>query len=85
MCRDCWERYESPSIVNSQVQECAALIDQLDGSGLHVVIDDMNLEDEHIQDCTDLTEIERRCAELLLSMTLEERLSAIAFHEGWSC
>jgi hypothetical protein len=67
------------------------------GGGLHIVVDDENLDDECITDCLkairegrfhgdkpseEQIDAEFRCAEALLQLTLEERLSALALHDG---
>lgn len=68
------------------------------GGNLHIVLDDWNIEDESIHYCMDttkveryfdgeldttLTDIERRCAEHLLTMTMEERAAALAKFDGY--
>lgn len=91
MCKGCWEEAGSPTIMNEKVQEAielARIVYDTNGAGggLHIVLDDFNIEDSDIEWCleegirdndnTD-AETERDLAQLLLTMTLEERASAI--------
>lgn len=66
MCRGCWEEYGSPMILSDRVCIAAELIKKVykqEGGGvggnLHCVVDDWNLEDEHIQWCIDKTGTQR--------------------------
>lgn len=97
MCRVCYENYGSPRIVNSRTLEAAANIKRVFeqsavGGNLHIVVDDWNLDDDNLQygirnakDDPDKEkgEVELACAELLMSMPMDERASAMAISEGW--
>lgn len=101
MCLTCYEEYGSPKINNPLVRELSAAIDEIYefsgvGSGLHIVLDDWNLEDSHVLFCRDWCESHldnddelaacRKCADLLLRATIEERASALIRtkeHRDW--
>lgn len=85
-----------PSVWNEDVKKVVRLIytvyehDPV-GNPLHVVLDDWNLEDEFIEvyepavdglpkECVDAA---RELVPLLLSMSLDERLSALAYAHGY--
>ena len=72
--------------MNSKVKRLIQLIkdvyDQPNGGcggGLHIVVEDWNIEDHNIQWCLDqeITAIERECGNELLNATIEERNSAL--------
>lgn len=53
MCLTCWEKHGSSKIVNAKVKKALLLISDVydhhaAAGGLHVVIDDWNIEDEMI-------------------------------------
>jgi len=64
MCVQCWEQeYGSASIDSEATRAAAAAIDALyeahdAGGSLHIVVDDWNLEDEHLAWCRALLERE---------------------------
>lgn len=92
-------------ILNDQVILASGLIEKVYeqpgggvGGGLHIVVDDWNLEDDSIEWCMKKrtlgairpvpieifpTSIEMECARTLLSMSIQERASALALSEGW--
>lgn len=96
MCTSCYEDYGSPKIINDKTIRAADLVEDLyefagAGGNCHIVTDDWNLEDEHIQWCltkglannvvehtADQIAVERELLELLASMSLPERASALA-------
>ncbi len=99
MCQSCWEEMGSPKIWNEATRtglKFARLVyDQMNGGaggGLHIVLDDWNLEDDSIQHCIDakpytrngvdydftLTPVEQECAKHLLTMTMDERGAMLA-------
>ena len=105
MCEECWDEYGRPDIVNEKTEHALALVRQvydapLGGAGgrLHIVLDDWNLEDEHIYWCLsqvgeitawqgkkfDVTPsiIERACGGAFLDMTLQERASTLEKFDG---
>lgn len=58
MCEMCWGEYGKPDIVNEKTETALALVHQVyeaigggAGGNLHIVLDDWNLEDEHIYSC----------------------------------
>ncbi len=58
MCDGCWDEYGKPDIVNEKTEAALALVRQVyaaprggAGGRLHIVLDDWNLEDEHIYWC----------------------------------
>jgi len=91
MCQGCWEGYGSPKVLSAKAEAAVPLIKAVydqprggAGGNLHIVLDDWNLGDESVQWCidnTEMTDIERACAEHLQTMTLEERAAALAKYE----
>ena len=95
MCGDCYAGYGSPKVQNAKVSQAVSLIGKvyetnICGGGLHAVIDDWNLEAWHITSCSkwiDKSQAGRvdqqELAALLLSMTLDERASALAIYDRY--
>lgn len=95
MCHGCWQEYGSPAIVNEKTLAAARAIEEVYewssvGGNLHVVLDDWNIENEHVQFCCDEVqkvsgqlEAEKECLTLLAKMNLKERASALAIYEGF--
>ena len=92
MCRDCWHRDGGGvKVVDTRLVDkfrplCEAVYDAHDmGGGLHIVLDDNNLDDGSIEWCLDqdLTNVERRCANFLLDQSYPTRWALIAKMEGW--
>lgn len=99
MCEQCYAEIGSPAIVSEKTRAAAALIARVfefsDVSGnLHAQLDDCNMGDQHFfgefKQYLDpkLTwpgqiEAERECYAALKALTVEERWSALAIHEGW--
>lgn len=102
MCEGCWYEYGLPKIDTPAVRAAADTIRAvynapggLAGGNLHIVIDDYNVEDEHLEFCaarhaehvgTDdpaLVDAEARCIDALRPLTEEERVSAIALCDGY--
>tara|TARA_R110000737_G_scaffold197926_1_gene218122 strand:+ start:277 stop:624 length:348 start_codon:yes stop_codon:yes gene_type:complete len=55
------------------------------GGGLHIVLDDYNIDDSSINSCVEsyeLTDIEKLCATELLKLSEEERLHAVYSFEN---
>lgn len=66
------------------------------GGNLHIVLDDWNIEDDNLEFCAkqiadggyegrDSPEelaVEKECCEAFMAMTLDERASALAIHDG---
>ena len=96
MCKSCWEEYGAPQIDNPAVRECAAAISKvyefsMAGGGLHCVVDDFNIEDEHLTDeyigrwnsSQKQESAERYCLGILKALSLDERASALGLHDGY--
>lgn len=96
MCYGCWEDFGFPMIRNERTEAAAVLVRDVYehspvGGNLHVIADDWNIEDEHFErglDCSPGTtprqhECEKRCFDALKAMTLDERASALAIHDGF--
>lgn len=99
MCRACYEEAGSPVVDNAAVRRAAKLIGDLyevapTGGRAHIVVDDWNLESTHVEYC--LAQIDhgaslddsaslaaRDCLLALQSLSVEERATALAMHEGW--
>ena len=94
MCEYCWENeYGSPDIDSGTVRRAVALIRAVYdspgggmGGNLHAVVDDWNLEAYHLEyaiDNYELNDAEDALARHLLSMTEEERASALARYDEY--
>ena len=100
MCYSCYEKYGKPSIVNHTTKRTAELVRVIYefsdvGGNAHIVLDDFNIEDHHVEGClndvrikeasgeTGQLQAERKCLEAFQAMTLDERASALAIYEGW--
>lgn len=96
MCCNCWEKYGSDKIVNSKVIHLLNAIELvynygMAGDNLHIVIDDSNIENEHIIFCLDYIikcenetqkQVELDCFKWLLMCNLAERNSALGIRNG---
>ena len=53
------------------------------GGGLHIVLDDFNIDDADIDFCLSLplSTVERKCAEALRSLSKEERIAALGIED----
>jgi hypothetical protein len=87
MCLTCYEYYNSPKIDSDQVLQAVSLLEAVDEySAAHTVVDDWNLEDEHIDFClkqADRTSNEHACLVFMKSMTVEERAAALGLSFGF--
>jgi len=90
MCRSCWDEAGQPSMDTPGVQLAVRLIGEVyeeswAGGNLHIVVDDWNTEQEHLDWCGTVitTEAERRCHKVLNELTEDERMSALALHDGF--
>ncbi len=100
MCVNCWRDRGSPTIENERTRRCIELISDVyecheAGGGLHIILDDFNIDNGHIQFCADYIEqddykqnvspgrlaAERACLILLRGMTVDERASALALYD----
>lgn len=102
MCYGCWVEYGKPAMDTPQIRAAAALIGEVYeyhgvGGYLHIVIDDWNLEDDHLEYClqaieknewdneeNEALEIQRKCCDALMKLTELERGAALAMHEGFT-
>lgn len=101
MCLGCYKDEGSPAIINDKTISAAKLIDEVydyfpSGGPAHVVIDDWNFEDNHVDFCLLDAEPDgwsepmdkigcEKAKKLLLmlkSMTIEERVSSKAIQYG---
>lgn len=95
MCSGCWEEMGFLQIDTPAVREAAKAVDLLYdysavGGALHIVVDDWNVEREHIEHCLannlsqyeEQREIEIKVGNLFLALTKEERVSALALQDG---
>lgn len=99
MCQNCYDNYGKPKIINTNTIEAARLISSiydfsLSGGYAHIVVDDWNLEDSHIDFCFRYMEtvedadevllgVTRRALRRLKDLSMDERVSALAIHEGF--
>lgn len=102
MCQNCWIEEGSHSIINERTKKGSDLISAIyntedGGAGgyAHIVVDDENLEDYHIESCLNeinnpsfelCKETKEACLECLLylkSLSIEERWSSIALSNGY--
>lgn len=85
MCYGCFIDYTP--VVNDRVIAAARLVEPVDPYGaLHVIVDDFNIEDEHIlsaRDDGDLTSDDLALLDAFEKMTEDERASALALHDGF--
>ncbi len=101
MCLSCWRECGSPAIDTPAVRDAArasAAVHDFHGAGggLHIVLDDWNLEDEQVAWCLLPENLAQygspdpaeRAQEIyaglaFLALTEDERASALALEEGW--
>lgn len=88
MCISCYEAYGSPTIITPDTIAMGKRLASANGFGaLHIVVEDMNLEDEHIAFCrlpeNNPTAEEITLVDDLLKQTIDERVSSYALGEGW--
>lgn len=89
MCYSCWEDdYAKPEIETPTIRALVPLIQKANPYGaLHIVIDDWNLDDDDLaycETCTNLTDLDREIINLMRSISVEERASAMAFADGFA-
>ena len=108
MCEGCWIEHGRPAIVSEATKRAASAIKAVFdenpvGGNLHNIIDDWNVEDDHIKggleelaafdragvgrphsfDQPGLREVERACLAALAPLSVDERASALAIHDGY--
>ena len=98
MCRGCWEGAGKPAMVTPAILAAVASVKRVFdlhcmGGNLHIVIDDWNLEDDHLAFCRsavsrglcgDLLAAEMDCLNLLEPMSEQERAAVLAMHRGFT-
>lgn len=99
MCLDCYKEAGSPKIINDKTIKVAKLVTYLYdledcGGACHIVVDDWNLENEHIEFCLEYLEkgkekyselsynTQTQLLNLMSELTLDERYSAMAINYG---
>ena len=102
MCWACWETYGKPIVLNERTRAAFAQLQQLEEipaeyDGLHIVVDDWNIEDVHIVSSLEkdvkhspngrANSPERQAAEqtfleTFLTLTIDERCTVLALDEG---
>lgn len=88
MCCGCWEKYGSHAVDNPKVRAWALAHGAIDPWGpCHIVVEDDNVEDEHLDFCLKQTSpapdaLERSFLLAGLSLSLEERASVVGLVNG---
>lgn len=100
MCRACFYLAGAPRTINKNVRKAASLVEKiyewsLVGGNAHVVVDDWNCEDDHIDRCLNNTlsenvhgagkkqlAVERAALKALRKLSFDERITALALKEG---
>lgn len=87
MCCGCYEEYGSPNARHEETDRLVELLPSVNPFGaLHIVVDDWNLEDEHIEFCKgqpDAEDIDLEVADIMLRMTVEQRATAMGIVDGY--
>lgn len=87
MCLGCWEDEGCPRIDTPEVRALAALSkDVYPFGGFHIVVEDWNVEDSHIDYCLadeSSTEFERAWGRRLRALPYGERVSVLALADGF--
>ena len=99
MCITCWKGAGSHKIINDATKYVAGLVDKVyefsgAGGNAHIVVDDMNLENSHIDFCLkevkkdknslkEKLSVEAECLTAMKELSIKERYSAMAIHEGY--
>lgn len=95
MCYECWEEYGRPSDVTGDVVAAADAVRDLYtetfvGGALHIVTDDWNLEDEHLDWCAangagpdQMTVFEQQALDCLRPLSIKHRATALALANGY--
>jgi hypothetical protein len=97
MCCDCLEEYDPEPVSDEKMAEVIAAIKEVyaqeggsTGGGLHIVLDDWNIEDYHVDYCLNWIQtdgfygdnhawraVDLRCAKLLRELTEGQRASVM--------
>ncbi len=98
MCWGCWEEAGEPAMVTPAILAAVASVKRVfdlhcTGGNLHIVIDDWNLEDDHLAFCRsavsrglsgELLAAELDCLDHLGPMSEQERASVLARYSGFT-
>lgn len=95
MCIDCWQEAGCPTIRSEAIDRAVRAVHDLyeehgTGGSLHIVTDDYNAADSYLAFCVQWAKengggfdaLERAAYDALLPLTEEERISALALHDG---
>jgi hypothetical protein len=100
MCELCWQEYGKPQSNNPKVIEAVSAIEliyeyHLAGGGLHIILDDWNLDDGSLRFCRKYIEdtnydvdpeqlqAELTCLELFEKLSENDRAAALGLREGY--
>jgi len=98
MCYGCFEKYKDTVEITQRAKDAAEIIpviyaDCPAGGDLHIVIDDWNIEDRHVDFCMkeletseyhqDIVDAERKFLELFKAMSENERAGCLALADGF--
>lgn len=98
MCINCWNEIGAPKLMTPQTKRASKLIGELNpmaGGNLHIMTDDYNCTDSDLEFCQkahkeniaaltgDEFWFERKLLDIFSEMSEEERVSAIAYHDGF--
>lgn len=90
MCYGCYRRHGAPKIDSLRIRKVAKLVDDLyeyeiSGGNLHVVVDDFNIEDRHLDFCSTqpCDALETEIIGEMRRLTVRERASALGIQNGF--
>lgn len=102
MCRSCWVEAGSPMISSPEIKNAASLAHKVymfhcTGGGLHIVLDDYNLDDDSVAWCRSYLEergedthwsdesytAQMECLVAFEGLTEHERYAALALSDGF--
>ncbi len=87
MCEGCWEEHGSPREIPAGAEDLVETAKSLDHyGGLHIVVDDWNIEDHHIEfsrDYPTTKDYEKEWCQRMLALTIPQRAAVLAKAEGY--
>lgn len=87
MCISCWRQHGAPTIDNPKVRAWAFAAGLVDPFGAaHIVVEDFNVEDEHLHLCAQderVTPLEAAWLAAGLGLSIPERASALGLFGGY--
>ena len=87
MCMGCWQDHGSPTVMPFDGEALAEAANEIDHFGaFHIVVEDFNIEDVHIQSCVDDDEagdFEKAWGRRMLELTLAERAAVLGLADGY--